>query len=603
MPIPVGTPFSVELREETRRARPSCARLRDRPHRRSRTGARRQREARGPRLHRHHLRGRLRGRRQLPDDQPLGAVDDRHRTDPPDLRLGADRAVSRPVRPQLPRRVRALRPRSTGSRSCRSSSTRRTSMPGGSSTGPPARRGRTHRSRPTHRCWCGATGPNGTLWAERPDVPRLPIRSWQIWNEPNLRQYWCDKPNAKQYVAMLRAVGTAIKQVDRSAHIVTAGLPDSKLSGAIPLKRFIDQMYAAKAAKYFDSLAINSYAKDHRAARPHARIGPQADERPPRSRRPDLDHRDRLGRPRAEAPLRRRREGPGHANREVARADPQAAEQAAAARGRLLLLARRRAVRARTSTTCGASTPACSTSTGTRSRGSTPSGGSCTRSARRAVIVARCGRCARLALALLATALVVLVSAAPADAKVPPGFVGVTAEDVFAGDDNYRTGEPERHGRDRNPDDPPDLRLEHDRTAPRASTTSRTTTRTWPRRRRTGIRILPVLFNPPRVPPAARAAAPPARRGEWRPSRASRRRSCAATGRTGTLWSEAPRGAEEPDHAPTRSGTSPTSGIYWCNRRPNAQALRARCCGRSGGRSRAWTAGRRSSPRASRPAS
>jgi hypothetical protein len=107
-------------------------------------------------------------------------------------------------------------------------------------------------------------GPEGTLWAERPDVPRLPIRSWQIWNEPNLRVYWCNKPNAKQYVAMLRTVGSGIKQVDRGAHIVTAGLPDSKLSGTIPLKRFIDQMYKAKAAKYFDSLAINSYAKDHR---------------------------------------------------------------------------------------------------------------------------------------------------------------------------------------------------------------------------------------------------------------------------------------------------------------------------------------------------
>ncbi len=107
-------------------------------------------------------------------------------------------------------------------------------------------------------------GPTGTLWAERPDVQPLPIRSWQIWNEPNLRVYWCNKPNTKQYVAMLRTVGGAIKQVDRSANIVTAGLPDSKLSGTIPLKRFIDQMYAAKAAKYFDSLAINSYAKDHK---------------------------------------------------------------------------------------------------------------------------------------------------------------------------------------------------------------------------------------------------------------------------------------------------------------------------------------------------
>jgi hypothetical protein len=107
-------------------------------------------------------------------------------------------------------------------------------------------------------------GPGGTLWAEHPDIAPLPIRSWQIWNEPNLRVYWCNKPNAKQYVAMLRTVGRAIKQVDGGAQIVTAGLPDSKLTGTVPMKRFIDQMYRAKAAKYVDSLAINSYARDHR---------------------------------------------------------------------------------------------------------------------------------------------------------------------------------------------------------------------------------------------------------------------------------------------------------------------------------------------------
>jgi hypothetical protein len=107
-------------------------------------------------------------------------------------------------------------------------------------------------------------GPGGTLWAEHPSVAPLPIRSWQIWNEPNLRVYWCNKPSARRYVAMLRTVGTAIKRVDRRAQIVTAGLPDSKLSGTVPQKRFIDQMYKAKAAKYFDSLAINSYARDDR---------------------------------------------------------------------------------------------------------------------------------------------------------------------------------------------------------------------------------------------------------------------------------------------------------------------------------------------------
>jgi hypothetical protein len=107
-------------------------------------------------------------------------------------------------------------------------------------------------------------GPRGTLWRERPNVRKLPITAWQIWNEPNLEIYWCGKTNARRYVAMLRTVGKAIKKVDRRAEIVTAGLPNSKLSSAVPLTRFIGQMYRAGARRAFDSLAINSYAKDQR---------------------------------------------------------------------------------------------------------------------------------------------------------------------------------------------------------------------------------------------------------------------------------------------------------------------------------------------------
>jgi hypothetical protein len=108
-------------------------------------------------------------------------------------------------------------------------------------------------------------GPRGTLWAERPGLAKRPLRSWQIWNEPNLVQYWCGRrPNAKRYVRMLGAVGKAIKRVDRGAHIVTAGLPPSTLSNAVPMDRFIGQMYRAGAARHFDSLAINSYAEDNR---------------------------------------------------------------------------------------------------------------------------------------------------------------------------------------------------------------------------------------------------------------------------------------------------------------------------------------------------
>jgi polysaccharide biosynthesis protein PslG len=110
-------------------------------------------------------------------------------------------------------------------------------------------------------------GRGGSLWHERPDVPPKPIEAWQVWNEPNLPVYWCGRPSAKGYVAMQRAVARAIQQVDRGAHILTAGLPASRLGNAVPLERYLRGMYRAGARQTFDSLAINPYAKDHRQMR------------------------------------------------------------------------------------------------------------------------------------------------------------------------------------------------------------------------------------------------------------------------------------------------------------------------------------------------
>jgi polysaccharide biosynthesis protein PslG len=102
-------------------------------------------------------------------------------------------------------------------------------------------------------------GPNGVFWRSHPELPDLSFNAYQIWNEPNLKAYSGGSPSAAKYVAMLKAVAPAIKALQPDAEVVTAGLPDSRLSKP-NLFKFIQQMYSAGVKGSFDTLGINPYA-------------------------------------------------------------------------------------------------------------------------------------------------------------------------------------------------------------------------------------------------------------------------------------------------------------------------------------------------------
>jgi hypothetical protein len=95
-------------------------------------------------------------------------------------------------------------------------------------------------------------GPQGTLWAEHPDVAARPIRAWQIWNEPNLTRYWSRQPFARSYVKLLRAAHGALRQADPGARVVLAGLPNESW---IALRK----VYKAGGKQYFDAVALHPY--------------------------------------------------------------------------------------------------------------------------------------------------------------------------------------------------------------------------------------------------------------------------------------------------------------------------------------------------------
>jgi hypothetical protein len=126
-------------------------------------------------------------------------------------------------------------------------------------------------------------GPRGSFWRKRRDLPRLPVHSWQIWNEPSIPVYWPSGPDPAEYVALLRETGRAIKAVDPRAEILSAGLAESRLG--VPFGRYVSGMYAAGAKGTFDTFSLHAYARSEagvlaavKAAR--ARIAAAGDDAP-----------------------------------------------------------------------------------------------------------------------------------------------------------------------------------------------------------------------------------------------------------------------------------------------------------------------------------
>ncbi len=103
-------------------------------------------------------------------------------------------------------------------------------------------------------------GPGGNFWITRPEIPQVPVTSWQIWNEPNLSHYWAGSPDPEEYAAFLKRTADAIHTSQPGARIVLAGMPEqrARTSGS----RFLQELYAQKGfAGSFDVAAVHAYSK------------------------------------------------------------------------------------------------------------------------------------------------------------------------------------------------------------------------------------------------------------------------------------------------------------------------------------------------------
>jgi F420-dependent oxidoreductase-like protein len=67
-------------------------------------------------------------------------------------------------------------------------------------------------------------GPMGSFWTENRDLPKVPVREWQIYNEPTRLGNLENQPAERYYIPLLRTAYRAIHAADRGATVVAAGL-------------------------------------------------------------------------------------------------------------------------------------------------------------------------------------------------------------------------------------------------------------------------------------------------------------------------------------------------------------------------------------------
>jgi hypothetical protein len=86
------------------------------------------------------------------------------------------------------------------------------------------------------------------------------VIAWEIWNEPNLPQFWRGAPRNKveatRYVRLLQKAYPAIKAVNSEAKVLAGSLSNTDIE-------YLNWMYEAQARNYYDAIAVHPYTEGH----------------------------------------------------------------------------------------------------------------------------------------------------------------------------------------------------------------------------------------------------------------------------------------------------------------------------------------------------
>ena len=91
---------------------------------------------------------------------------------------------------------------------------------------------------------------------------RFGLHAWEIWNEPNSRDFWQPSPDVARYSELLRLGSAAIRSVDPEAFVVSGGVaPAFNAPGySIAPKDFVSGLYTTGAGPAIDAVGVHPYS-------------------------------------------------------------------------------------------------------------------------------------------------------------------------------------------------------------------------------------------------------------------------------------------------------------------------------------------------------
>jgi hypothetical protein len=107
-------------------------------------------------------------------------------------------------------------------------------------------------------------GPDGSFWQEHPELPQLPVTTYEIWNEENSTAYWRPGHTApERYAELYLAARAAIKRVQPGARVIVGGLAVGGSRSTMDEVLFLRRMFAHRPSlrRNLDAVGFHPYQR------------------------------------------------------------------------------------------------------------------------------------------------------------------------------------------------------------------------------------------------------------------------------------------------------------------------------------------------------